>query len=122
MAETTTSTRDLLARRRAAVARGVAVALPLIVEEGSGAVLRDHEFLKEPPRRVNFDAGGAIFTADALPKRLIAIENNDLRRRRFDPVVQRSLDSILHQSWKFSIPAYGAGIASRLEMLRPRMS
>ena len=42
MAETTTSTRDLLTRRRAAVARGVAVALPLIVEEGSGAVLRDH--------------------------------------------------------------------------------
>src|SRR5437870_3897437 len=53
MAETTTSTRDLLARRRAAVARGVAVALPLIVEEGSGAVLRDHR-----GRRVIDFAGG----------------------------------------------------------------
>ena len=32
---------DLLARRRAAVARGVAVALPLVVQEASGSVLRD---------------------------------------------------------------------------------
>ena len=32
---------DLVARRRAAVARGVAVALPLVVQEASGSVLRD---------------------------------------------------------------------------------
>jgi 4-aminobutyrate aminotransferase len=32
---------DLLERRRAAVARGVAVALPLVVREASGSVLRD---------------------------------------------------------------------------------
>ena len=32
---------DLVARRRAAVARGVAVALPLVVREASGSLLRD---------------------------------------------------------------------------------
>jgi len=34
---------DLVARRRAAVARGVAVALPLVVQEASGSLLRDGE-------------------------------------------------------------------------------
>ena len=32
---------DLVARRRTAIARGVAVALPLVVQEASGSVLRD---------------------------------------------------------------------------------
>ncbi len=44
---------DLVARRRAAVARGVAVALPLVVQEASGSVLRD-----ERGREVIDFAGG----------------------------------------------------------------
>ena len=42
--------------------------------------------------------------------------------RRFDSVVQRSLAERLQQTRQNFNDAYGAGIASRLEMLRPRMS
>ncbi len=53
MAEPVVAGTDLLARRHAAVARGVSVALPLVVEEASGAVLRDQH-----GRRVIDFAGG----------------------------------------------------------------
>jgi hypothetical protein len=49
--------------------------------------------------------------------------------QRFDSVVQRSFEAILHENSRFSnsrecpeATFYGGGIENRLEMLRPRIS
>ena len=45
-------------------------------EEHTGIMLRAHEFLERPPRRIDLDPPGPILAANSLPQGLIAVQGD----------------------------------------------